>query len=268
MATPAEPPRAAAANWLALFVSDIHLQAAAPGTALAFFDFLDRYAGKVKQVYLLGDLFEYWAGDDDLRSPFNARVVAELRKLTDAGIELFWMAGNRDFLLGDVFSQAIGARRLPDPTVLVIGGQRMVLAHGDAECIDDVDYQRFRTQVRDVGWQQAFLAQPLAQRLAIIAQMRAGSRAAQQDKAAEIMDVNEAAIVALFARTSTTRMIHGHTHRPALHRQVIGGIEHIRHVLPDWDGETMPIRGGGLAIDASGTINLLPVQHTGASEAT
>ncbi len=256
-AMPEKPPRAETAERLALFVSDIHLQADTPRTTRAFFDFLEQHARQARQVYLLGDLFEYWAGDDDLDSPFNARVVSELRALSDAGIELFWMAGNRDFLMAESFALATGARRLLDPTVVFIGGQPIVLAHGDAECTDDVDYQRFRTQVRDPAWQQAFLAQPLAQRLAAIAQMRAGSRAAQQDKAAAIMDVNEAAIAELFARTGTTMMIHGHTHRPAVHRQLRDGVEFVRHVLPDWDGATLPMRGGGIAVDAAGRISVL-----------
>ena len=256
-ATPDMPPRAVATERLALFVSDIHLQAATPRAMQAFFDFLHGQARQARQVYLLGDLFEYWVGDDDLDSPFNWRVVSELRKLTDAGIELFWMAGNRDFLVGDVFAKAVGARRLPDPSVVDIGGRRIVLAHGDVECTDDVDYQCFRAQVRNPVWQQAFLAQPLTQRLATIAQMRAGSRAAQQTKAAAIMDVNEAAIAALFARTATTVMIHGHTHRPAVHRQLRDGQEFVRHVLPDWDGEAVPMRGGGIAIDASGQVSVL-----------
>ena len=259
VATPGKPPQAVAVETLALFVSDIHLQAEAPHTVEAFFDFLQRHAIGAQQVYLLGDLFEYWAGDDDLCSTFNARVVAALRKLTDAGVELFWMAGNRDFLVGDAFAIATGAHRLPDPTVVTIGGHRLVLAHGDAACTDDVDYQRFRSQVRDPIWQQRFLAQPLAQRLATIAQMRAGSRAAQQNKAADIMDVNEEAITALFATSDTRLMIHGHTHRPALHRQTTGGAEYLRYVLPDWDAESLPKRGGGIAIDATGRISWLPL---------
>lgn len=258
-ATSGMPPSAASADMLALFVSDVHLQSDAPGTTRVFFDFLERHARHARQVYLLGDLFEYWAGDDDLASAFNARVVAALRKLSDAGVELFWMAGNRDFLIGDAFAEAIGARRLPDPSVVTIGGRRLVLAHGDAECTDDVDYQRFRLQVRDSGWQRAFLAQPLADRLATIARMRAGSRAAQQNKAAAIMDVNHEAIAALFNRTDTTLMIHGHTHRPAVHRELVGGIERLRHVLPDWDGEAQPMRGGGIAMDAAGRIGVLPL---------
>lgn len=259
LATPATPPCAEAASRVALFVSDVHLQAQTPRTTQAFFDFLDRHARQARQVYLLGDLFEYWAGDDDLTSPFNVRVVAQLRSLTAAGIEVFWMAGNRDFLLGNGFAQATGARYLPDPTVVTIGGKCLVLAHGDAECTDDVDYQRFRAQVRDAHWQQTFLTQPLAQRLATIAQMRAGSRAAQQNKTTEIMDVNDAAIASLFARTGTTLMIHGHTHRPALHRHVIDGVEQLRYVLPDWEGETVPARGGGIAIDALGKVSVLPL---------
>ncbi|MBC7413400.1 MAG: UDP-2,3-diacylglucosamine diphosphatase [Herminiimonas sp.] len=241
----------------ALFVSDVHLQPGAPRTTRAFLDFLERHGRTARQIYLLGDLFEYWAGDDDLASAFNAEVVALLRSLSDLGVELFWMAGNRDFLVGDAFAAATGARLLPDPSVLTIGGRRLVLTHGDAQCTDDIDYQRFRRMVRDPAWQQAFLARPLAERLATIAQMRAGSRAAQRNKTSEIMDVNDDAIAALFSQSGTALMIHGHTHRPALHRDFHNGVGTERHVLPDWDAETMPMRGGGIAIDESGQISLL-----------
>ena len=259
--TPAAPGKqpASAQPLVALLLSDVHLQPEAPGTTQAFLDFLALHGTRACQVYLLGDLFEYWAGDDDLRAPLHARVVAALRALTDAGVELFWMAGNRDFLIGDAFAAATGARRLPDPSVVTIGGRRLVLAHGDVQCTDDVDYQRFRTQVRDPGWQQAFLAQPLDQRLAIIARLRDGSRAAQRSKTADIMDVNDDAIAALFAQTGTTLMIHGHTHRPALHLKTYAGIATQRFVLPDWEGQTLPVRGGGIAIDAAGQISRLPL---------
>lgn len=239
----------------ALFVSDVHLKPEAPRTTQAFFDFLDRHARTARQVYLLGDLFEYWAGDDDLASPLNARVASGLRALTEAGIKLFWMAGNRDFLIGDAFAAATGAQLLPDPSVVTIAGRRIVLAHGDAQCTDDVEYQRFRAQVRDKDWQRAFLAQPLAQRLATIAQMRIGSRAAQRNKAGDIMDVNDSAISALFAQSETSLMIHGHTHREALHRSLHGEVEQYRYVLPDWNADTIPVRGGGLIIDTAGQIS-------------
>lgn len=242
---------------VALFISDIHLQQDAPATAEAFFDFLVRHGHRVQQLYLLGDLFEYWAGDDDIACPFNARVVGALRALSDAGVTLFWMAGNRDFLIGERFANATGATLLPDPSVVTIAGRTIVLTHGDACCTDDVDYQAFRRQVRDCDWQRDFLARPLAQRLAMIDRMREGSRVAQRAKSDAIMDVNAQAIAALFAGTDTRLMIHGHTHRPATHEGTVDGTPCIRYVLPDWDVAQAPARGGGIAIDASGVVSHL-----------
>ena len=242
---------------VALFISDIHLQAEAPRTAQAFFDFLDRHGRHAQKLYLLGDLFEYWAGDDDVGSAFNASVVAALRTLSDAGVAIFWMTGNRDFLIGAGFAKAAGLTLLADPSVVTIAGRRMVLTHGDAQCTDDIDYQTFRREVRSAKWQHDFQATPLAQRLALIAKMREGSRAAQRGKVEAIMDVNPAAIAALYADSDTNLMIHGHTHRPAVHSSVRDGINHVRHVLTDWDCEGETARGGGLAIDADGTIRVL-----------
>ena len=242
---------------VALFISDIHLQADAPRTAQAFFDFLERHGRHVQQLYLLGDLFEYWAGDDDVGSSFNTSVVTALRKLSNAGVEVFWMTGNRDFLIGAGFADAAGLTVLPDPSVVTIAGRSMVLTHGDAQCTDDTDYQTFRREVRSAKWQSDFQATPLAQRLALIAKMREGSRAAQRVKVEAIMDVNPEAIAALYAQSGTSLMIHGHTHRPAIHSTVRDGTTYVRHVLTDWDCEKETTRGGGLVIDTDGTLRVL-----------
>jgi UDP-2,3-diacylglucosamine hydrolase len=239
---------------VALFISDIHLQQDAPRTAQAFFDFLARHAHGLQQLYLLGDLFEYWAGDDDLPSPFNARVVAALHAASNAGTAVFWMAGNRDFLIGERFATAAGLTLLPDPSVVTIAGRTIVLAHGDAQCTDDLDYQAFRTQVRDPQWQRNFLAQPLADRLAVIARMREGSRNAQRGKTEAIMDVNPESIDRLFSSSGASTMIHGHTHRPGMHDHAVEGKQRKRHVLTDWECEGMSARGGALAVHADGTI--------------
>lgn len=237
---------------VALFVSDLHLSAQMPKTAAAFFRFLDEEATKARQLYLLGDIFEYWAGDDDINDPFNRKVVDALRALTDKGVELYWIAGNRDFLAGEGFARASGATQLPDPYVADIAKQRVLLLHGDAQCTDDKDYIAFRSQVRHPQWQQAFLAKPLAERKAIIEGMREGSRDAQRAKSMEIMDVNPNAIEALYASHQVSTMIHGHTHRPATH-QTNGGV---RHVLPDWDCDTLPLRGGWIAADNTGQLHV------------
>ena len=245
------PASAARPEVVALFVSDLHLQENSSATTALFLAFLAQHAVHARQLYLLGDLFEYWAGDDDIDTPHSRSIVDALHATGSAGVQMFWMAGNRDFLVGDAFARAVGMVRLPDPYVTQIAGIRLALAHGDAQCTDDIDYQAFRTQVRSPQWQQAFLARPLDERKRIIDGMRAGSRDAQRGKTMDIMDVNLEAIDALFADTGAGVLIHGHTHRPALHRH--GKL--LRHVLPDWDGDTVPTRGGWLALDADGVIH-------------
>jgi UDP-2,3-diacylglucosamine hydrolase len=235
---------------LALFISDLHLQESHPRTAQAFFSFLSGRAMDAEALYVLGDLFEYWAGDDDVSSPFHQRVVDALRAVSDAGVELYWIAGNRDFLVGTGFARAAGMTLLAEPHVTSIGGQRIALVHGDAECTGDIKYMAFRAQVRTEAWQQQFLALPLAQRKSIIAGLREGSREAHTTKTYEIMDVTPEAIAALFDSTGTDVLIHGHTHRPALHAH--DGRR--RYVLPDWELEAEPARGGWIAVDSDGAI--------------
>jgi UDP-2,3-diacylglucosamine hydrolase len=236
---------------VALFVSDLHLQKGLPRTTQAFLAFLREHATQAQQLYLLGDIFEYWAGDDDLVTPYNGQVAQAIRAVSDAGVAVFWMAGNRDFLVGADFAEAIGATLLPDPFIATIAGLPITLTHGDAQCTDDASYMAFRTQVRQPVWQQEFLARPLAQRKAIIESLRMESQTAQRTKAAEIMDVNSEAIAALFDAAGTSVMIHGHTHRPARHDYAD---RRIRYVLPDWDCDVEPPRGGWIAVLTDGTI--------------
>jgi UDP-2,3-diacylglucosamine hydrolase len=240
----------APARTLALFISDLHLQASHPRTAEAFFRFLAERAARAERLYLLGDIFEYWAGDDDLDDPFNRSVAAALRRVSESGTAVYWLGGNRDFLVGSGFADAAGLTVLPEPHVATIGGRQVVLVHGDAQCTDDVKYMAFRAQVRDPAWQHQFLAMPLSQRKAIIAGLREGSRAAHGEKSYEIMDVTPAAVAALHADTGTDVIIHGHTHRPALHDA--DGKQ--RYVLPDWELDADPVRGGWIAIDDDGRI--------------
>jgi UDP-2,3-diacylglucosamine hydrolase len=234
----------------ALFISDLHLQPAHPATSAAFFDFLEQHARRAQHLYLLGDLFEYWAGDDDISDPFHQQVIAALRSVSDAGVVVYWIAGNRDFLVGARFAEAANLILLPETWVAEIGGQRLVVLHGDAQCTEDVKYQEFRAMVRQPAWQQQFTAMPLAQRKAIIAGLRENSRKEQGSKSYEIMDVTPQAIADVFAQTGTDVMIHGHTHRPALH-QADGKR---RYVLPDWEPDATPPRGGWIAISAHGEI--------------
>ncbi|MFD2294363.1 UDP-2,3-diacylglucosamine diphosphatase [Massilia sp. GCM10020059] len=235
---------------LALFVSDLHLQPSHPRNAEAFHRFLAERAMGSQSLYLLGDLFEYWAGDDDLDAPFHQSIIAALRAVSDAGVAVYWIAGNRDFLVGQAFAEAAGLTLLPEPHVTDIGGQRITLVHGDAECTADTKYMEFRAQVRQPAWQQQFLAMPLAQRKAIIAGLREGSREAQGAKSYEIMDVTPDAVSDLFDRTGSNVIIHGHTHRPALHQQG----QRRRFVLPDWEVDAEPPRGGWISIDSEGAI--------------
>jgi UDP-2,3-diacylglucosamine hydrolase len=246
------PEQKAQPQAVALFVSDVHLQESMHCTVETFLRFLSTHAPRARQLYLLGDLFEYWAGDDDIDAPLHRRIVDALHAVSEKGVAVFWMAGNRDFLVSDVFAAAAGLTRIDDPHVTRIAGHNIVLAHGDAQCTDDTTYMTFRAQVRDPKWQQAFLAMPLAQRKAIIAGLRDGSREAQRLKSYDIMDVNTEAIDALFEASQAGVMIHGHTHRPAMHRHRGGPLR--RYVLPDWDCDGAEPRGGWLAICDDGSI--------------
>ena len=235
---------------IALFVSDVHLQERMPRTTEAFLRFLGSHASQARRLYILGDLFEYWAGDDDIETEYHRRVINAIRAVSDAGVEVFWIGGNRDFLVGPRFAEEAGLTILPEPYVAEIGGQRITLVHGDAQCTDDVRYMAFRHQVRDPEWQAKFLAMPLAQRKQIIAGLREGSKEAQAGKSYEIMDVTPSAVADLYRATGTDIIIHGHTHRPALHESA----GQRRYVLPDWDLDTPEPRGGWIAIAEDGTI--------------
>jgi UDP-2,3-diacylglucosamine hydrolase len=238
------------ARTLALFISDLHLQAAHPETCVAFYAFLRDRALASQALYILGDLFEYWAGDDDLSDPLHQTIVSAIRAVSDAGVAVYWIAGNRDFLVGPAFAQAAGLTLLTEPHAAVIGTQRVTLVHGDAQCTEDARYMAFRAQVRDPAWQTQFLALPLAQRKAIIAGMREGSKEAHSTKSADIMDVASDAVLQLFDSTGSDVIIHGHTHRPALHQY---GARR-RYVLPDWEPHSEPPRGGWIAITSDGAI--------------
>ncbi|MCA1322785.1 UDP-2,3-diacylglucosamine diphosphatase [Herbaspirillum sp. alder98] len=237
---------------VALFVSDLHLQASLPRTTAAFLDFLQTHALQTGQLYLLGDIFEYWAGDDDLVTPYNQQIADALKAVQAQGVALFWIAGNRDFLVGEAFAAAAGLSLLPDPHVITLAGRSIALAHGDAQCTDDVAYMAFRAQVRQPAYQQQFLAMPLAQRKAIIEGMRKNSQQSNQDKSMEIMDVNADAIDALFKQTGVSTLIHGHTHRPALHR--LEG-DRLRYVLPDWEYDVETPRGGWISLTDDGVLH-------------
>lgn len=238
------------ARSFALFLSDLHLQESHPRTAEAFFRFMAGPALRAERLYLLGDIFEYWAGDDDLAEPFYQRVISAVRAVADAGVAVHWLSGNRDFLVGAGFAEAAGLSLLAEPHVIEAGGRRIALVHGDAQCTLDTKYMAFRTQVRDPAWQRGFLSMPLAQRKAIIAGLREGSREAQAGKTYAIMDVTPEAIQALFAELDADIVIHGHTHRPAVHATG----NRLRYVLPDWELDAEPVRGGWIDLGRDGAI--------------
>jgi UDP-2,3-diacylglucosamine hydrolase len=230
-----------------LFISDLHLKPEAPRLAAILRELLAGPAANAEAVYVLGDLFEAWPGDDDLGDPFNSVVVAAFRALSGAGVPLRFQHGNRDFLLGESFAAATGGTLLPEEFVADLGGTRTLLLHGDQLCTDDVAYQEFRAQVRNPAWQRQMLSQPLPVRKALARQLREGSDLAKSGKSLDIMDVNADAVAAAFRRHGVTRMIHGHTHRPAMHRHDVDGLPRERIVLADWRG-----RGAYVLVDESG----------------
>lgn len=229
-----------------LFISDLHLSATHPRTLARFERLLASEARAHAELVILGDLFEYWAGDDATDDDVGNAAIAALQAAAQAGVRVFVMHGNRDLLLGEAFAAAAGATLLADPTLAAIGGATVLLAHGDVYCTRDVAYQRFRAQARNADFQRAFLAKPLAERRAFIGQVRAKSEEVKQATAAEIMDVTPEAIVDAMRAAGVTRMIHGHTHRPATHRFDLDGRSAERWVLPDWDLDAEPPRGGYL----------------------
>lgn len=205
-------------------------------------------ARDASHLFILGDLFDYWAGDDDLADSFNASIVASLHALADRGVTVYFMAGNRDFLVGDAFAAAAGLTLLPDPCLRTIDGISTLLLHGDTLCTDDADYQRFRAQVRNPAWCTAFLSRPLAERKHEIEALRARSEAEKKIKPLAIMDVNAQAVAAALQQHGAQAMIHGHTHRQGHHRHAVAGRECARWVLGDWQ----PDRGNALACAPEG----------------
>jgi len=216
-----------------LFVSDVHLDASAPEAIEQFLDFLAAHAAKAEALYILGDLFETWVGDDDA-DPAKARVIRALRELNAGGVAVFIIHGNRDFLLGQDFCRRTGCTLLEDPTLVELDGESVLLTHGDALCTDDHAYQALRSSVRTPEWQRRFLALPLAARERLAHQARAGSQAHTARVVKEIMDVNPEAVATSFRALSVRRMIHGHTHRPAVHDTLIDGAGAQRIVLGAW----------------------------------
>jgi UDP-2,3-diacylglucosamine hydrolase len=251
-----------------LFISDLHLSAATPRTCERLIKWLETHAHVARDLWILGDLFEVWVGDDTLDDPTERSWLEPLLQALRAFTaplnghgpgKIRLVRGNRDFLLGERFGQSASITLVEEPAKLMIGGVATLLLHGDILCTDDVAYQAFRREVRTPQWTAAFLARPYAERRAVAAQMRDASRAAGAAKTLAIMDANPAEAQSLLTRYQVRRMIHGHTHRPARHEYAQGE----RYVLTDWDFDlaedtaagVSPVRGGGLSVDANGSVH-------------
>ena len=230
-----------------LFISDLHLTLERPRASELFFDFIARTAAQAEALYVLGDLFEYWVGDDDLSDPFNAAIADTLSDLSTGGTAVWFMHGNRDVLAGPEFLGRSGARLVTDPTLLDLYGTRTLVMHGDTLCTDDFEYQKFRVQARNPEFQRKFLSQPLAERRSQILGMRAASEEHKHETRAEIMDVAIATVEQTLREFGYPRLIHGHTHRPARHVHTVDGRTCERWVLTDWYA-----RAGYLRCDAAG----------------
>jgi len=217
----------------ALFISDLHIDASRPAITERFLNFLGAEAVQADALYILGDLFESWVGDDAADAA-QAAAIAGLRSLTSRGVPCFAMHGNRDFLLAAQFCGQSGARLLPDPLIVTLYGERVLVMHGDALCTDDHAYQRLRATVRDAGWQRQFLALPIASRRALAGAARTGSQAHTAALEYAIADVNADSVALALRNAGTSTLLHGHTHRPAIHALQVDGRPCTRIVLGDW----------------------------------
>ena len=231
------------------FISDLHLTPDRPQSTDSLLRFLRGTAIKAERLYILGDLFDYWVGDEALVDPMSAQVASALRELSSGNTRIFFMHGNRDFLIGARFAEAAGLQLLPDPSVVMMYGVPTLLMHGDTLCTDDVDYLQFRETVRDPAWQAEFLARPVAERRQFAQSVRSESEQAKKIKSMEIMDVSPATVESVLRQHNYPRLIHGHTHRPAVHEHLVDGHVCERRVLADWyeRGSYLTCNPGGCA---------------------
>lgn len=216
-----------------LFISDLHLSFDKPKITRHFIHFLRTKARASNAVYILGDLFDAWVGDDDFTAP-NAQVRSELKQLTDSGVEVYLLRGNRDFLIGERFARGTGVILLDDYAVIELENERTLLTHGDLLCSDDLPYQAFRAKSRSPEWQQNVLSKPLWLRLCAARWYRLCSFFHKQKKSNYVMDVNQSTVEKLMQQHQCTRLIHGHTHRPFLHEFKLNDKKAQRFVLSDW----------------------------------
>ena len=227
-----------------LFISDLHLDANRPEIGEQFLQFLQGEAAGADALYILGDLFESWVGDDD-PNPHYAIMKAAIRKLVDAGVPVFFMHGNRDFMIGERFAEETGVTLLDDPVCIEIHGQKVLLSHGDALCIDDQQYQQVRLMTRNPKWQAMMRAKPLEERIAFAEQARKQSKEYMDSVGEDIMDVNQDAVVGTFRKRGVDILLHGHTHRPAIHDVNLKDRIAKRIVLGDWYDQGSVVRWDG-----------------------
>lgn len=237
-----------------LLISDLHLEDGRPDITRTLLHFLEERAGRCQALYILGDLFEVWIGDDEVTA-LSTEIAAALSDFHRAGSEIYLLHGNRDFLLGEDYAERCGARLIHEPYTLSSNNTRFLLLHGDILCTDDHEYMEFRAMVRNPAWQKQFLAQTLEARREFARQAREQSQSATRHKRMEIMDVNQEAVLRLIQEQQQTRIIHGHTHRPDIHQitlpQAIDGrSQATRTVLGDWDRKAWyaEIRDGKLSL--------------------
>jgi len=224
-----------------LFISDLHLEAERPEIGDQFIRFLQTDAAEAEALYILGDLFEAWVGDDDPNAHYGIIKLA-IRKLTDSGIPVYFMHGNRDFMIGRRFANETGIEILKDPYPVKMYGQKALLSHGDAMCTDDVQYQRVRLMTRDPDWQQSMLAKPLKERLRIAVEARRQSLEQKLNLSMDIMDVNQGAVMRAINEYGVDVLLHGHTHRPDVHTVDLGNRKAKRVVLGDWYSQGSVVR--------------------------
>lgn len=224
-----------------LFISDLHLDSGHPEIQQQLLDFLGHDAKGSDALYILGDLFEVWLGDDD-DNPDHQNIIDSLQRLHSQGTPIYIQHGNRDFLLGERFSQRCGCTILPDPCVIDLYGQQVLIMHGDLLCSDDVDYQAFRLQVRDPAWQAQFLHLPLTQRKQIAEGLRQKSQQETRTKTTDIMDVTQSTVDQYMQQHNVHTLIHGHTHRPDIHKWKQNDIARERIVLGDWHAQGSVLR--------------------------
>ena len=224
-----------------LFISDLHLEADRPDIGKQFLQFLDTEGSQADELYILGDLFEAWVGDDDPNTHYFS-IKRALRKLTDSGIPVYFMHGNRDFMVGKGFANETGVKILEDPYKVTMYGQKTLLSHGDYLCTDDVQYQRVRQMVRNPDWQASMRAKPLKERLRIAKEARRQSLEQTINKSLEITDVNQNAVKEAIQQHGVDVLLHGHTHRPAIHDVDLGRRKAKRIVLGDWYSQGSVVR--------------------------